>query len=111
MATTAKFRNSMSFLALREQGIKWCNIRQNENTSKYTAYFYASKADLEAKKNIISHCYVTDDAAVALEEGKKEKVYFCECSQDDGGTWVPLLCIGNGQVTGQKGRNVLTIEL
>lgn len=100
----------MSFLSLREQGIHWCNVRQNES-NKFTAYFYASKADLEAKKNIVSHCYVTDDAANALEKGKKEEIYFCECSQDEGQTWVPMLCIGNGTVTGTKGKSVLTIEL
>ena len=111
MATTAKFRNSMSFLSLKEQGIKWVNVRQNDDTQKYAAYFYASKADLEEKRNIVSHCYVTDDAQAALADGKKQEVYFCECSQDNGASWVPMLCIGNGQVTGQKGRDVLTIEL
>lgn len=106
----AKFRNTMSFCSLREQGIRWCNIRENEN-QRFTAYFYASKADLEAKKNIVSHCYVTNDAATELADGKKDRITFCECSQDEGITWVPLLCLGNGQVTGQKGKDVLTIEL
>lgn len=108
---TAKFRNSMSFLSLREQGINYVNVRQNEDSNKFAAYFYASKTDLEAKKNIISHCYVTDDAAAALKEGNKAAVYFCECSQDNGVSWVPILCIGNGTITGTKGREVLTIEL
>lgn len=108
---TAKFRNSMSFLTLKEQGIKWVNVRQNDDTQKYAAYFYASKADLEEKRNIVSHCYVTDDAQAALAKGDKEAVYFCECSQDEGQNWVPMLCIGNGTVTGTKGHSVLTIEL
>lgn len=106
----AKFRNSMTFLALKEQGIKWANIRQNEDSGKHTAYFYASQTDLEKHENIISHCYVTDEAVEALKEGNKQSVSFCECSQDEGRTWVPLLCVGQG-VTGTKGSNVLTIEL
>ena len=101
----------MSFLALKEQGIKWINIRLNESSEKYTAYFYGNKQDLERHENIVSHCYCTDKAFNALSEGKKKEVYFCECSQNDGGTWVPMLCLGNGTVTGTKGKNVLTIEL
>jgi hypothetical protein len=107
---TAKFRNSMSFLSLREQGIKWCNVRENDK-NKHCAYFYANKQDLDNHENIVSHCYCTEDAVAALQDDKKDEVYFCECSQDNGASWVPLLCIGNGEVTGTKGTSVLTIEL
>ena len=111
MATTAKFRNSVSFLSLRENGIKWVNVRLNEDKSKYTAYFYGNKEDLENHEHIITHCYCTEKAFDALSAGDKNVVYLVDCSQDEGKTWVPLLCVGDGQVTGTKGKSVLTIEL
>ena len=111
MATTAKFRNSVSFLSLKENGIKWVNVRQNEESSKFTAYFYGNKQDLEDHKNIITHCYCTDKAFAALSKGNKTEVYLVDCSQDEGKTWVPLLCVGDGKVTGIKGKSMLTLEL
>lgn len=107
---TAKFRNTISMLALKENGMNNVDLRQNEETGKVTAYFYASKEDLDEHQNILCHCYVTEDAVNAMKDKKLKKIYLTECSQDDGKTWVPVLCVGAG-VTGQKGKSILQLAL
>ena len=103
--TTAKFRNTVSFLSLTQAGMHNIDVRTNDE-GKHCAYFYASKSDLDAHQNILCHCYVTESAVAEMQQHKLETLFLTECSQDGGQTWVPLICVGGG-ITGLKGQSVL----
>ena len=104
----AKFRNTVSFMSLTQIGMHNIDVRVNDE-GKHTAYFYASKEDLDKHTNILCHCYVTEKAVEAMKARKLDNVYLTDCSQDGGQNWVPIICVGAG-VTGQKGQSVLQFE-
>ena len=91
----AIFRNQMSFLSLIDDcGIKWFNIRRNDK-GNLEVYFYATKEALENKTDVVAHCHCTDDAYASLKAKDYKNVQFCECSQDGGKTFVPMVCKQN----------------
>ena len=104
---SVKFRNTVSFLSLTNNGMHNVDVRVND-AGRHCAYFYASKEDLETQRNILCHCYVTENAVAEMQQNNLNNLYLTDCSQDGGATWVPVICVGAG-VTGTKGQSVLTL--
>ena len=106
----AKFRNSMSLMALKTTlNYHVLDCRENDK-GNLCAYFYAHKEDVDKDKPL-GHCYVAHNAEADLQNGNFGGLQFCECSQDDGRTWIDIICPVGENNYGKKGTRKFVIEL
>lgn len=106
----AKFRNSMSLMALKESlDYHVLDCRENDK-GNLCAYFYKNKKDVDNNKPL-GHCYVAHNAEKALQRGEFTELQFCECSQDDGRTWIDIICPVGDTNYGRKGTRKFIVEL
>lgn len=106
----AKFRNSMSLMSLKSSlNYHALDCRENDK-GNLCAYFYAHKEDIDNDKPL-GHCYVAHNAEDLLQNGEFTKLQFCECSQDDGKTWIDIICLAGDANYGKRGTRKFIIEL